>query len=48
MPTIMLAPLVNIFGFASDINMDDIADMIFQLSQYFINQKHDIHFRHLC
>ena len=43
MPTFMLAYLVNIFGFASDINMDDIDNMLCQLFQCSIQQKYDLY-----
>ena len=53
LPTTMLAFLVNINSFVSDVYMDNIADTICQihyshLEQYFIQQKHDLNFRHLC
>ena len=44
----MLEYLVNIFSFDSDIIMDNIANMIFNISQYYIQHKHDLHCRHLC
>ena len=49
----MLEYLETHNSFVSDVYMDDIADMICQLQhshleQYFIQQKHDINFQHLC
>ena len=39
LPKIMLAYLLNIFSFATDTNMDNIANMICQFYQYFIYKK---------
>ena len=38
LPTNMLTYLVNINSFVSDVYMDDIADMICQIYQYFIKK----------
>ena len=43
LPTNILAYLVNIYSFPSDIYMNDIADMIFNIYQYCSQQQHDIH-----
>ena len=48
LPTNMLASLVNLFIFVSNLYMDDIANMIFQLYQYFIQHQHDQSCRYLC
>ena len=53
LPTIMLEHLLNIGCFVSDAYMEDITDMKCQihhlhLEQYFIQQKHDQNWRHLC
>ena len=44
----MLKSLVNFRKVVFDVYMDDIADIICHIYQYFIQQKHDIHFWHLC
>ena len=41
LPTNILASLVNIYSFIYDVYMDDIANMICQLYQYFIQQHHN-------
>ena len=52
-PTTMLAPLLINNSFVSDVYMDDISGMIYQLhhlnfEQDFIQHKHDQNWQHLC
>ena len=52
-PTTILESLVDINRFVSNVYMDDIANMIFQLhhlhlEQYCIQRQHDQNYRHLC
>ena len=53
LPRNMLASLIYLNIFVSDIYLDDISSMKCQihhshLEKYFIQQKHDINYQHLC
>ena len=46
LPTIILVSLIHYFGFYSDTNLDDIANMTCQVSQFFFfQQEHNINLR---